>query len=75
MISFTDTELTNIYNEANGLDPKRHNSITSERIFAAMRAMDTIGRRMTVEQDIANLVAAGKCEVGGSLSKMLRKLG
>lgn len=34
----TDEELTAIYNEANGLDPKRHNPITTERIFAAMRA-------------------------------------
>ncbi len=31
-------ELTRIYNEANGLDPKQHNPITTERIFAAMRA-------------------------------------
>ena len=29
-------ELTAIYNEANGLDPKRFNPITTERIFAAM---------------------------------------
>ena len=34
----TNEELTAIYNEANGLDPKRHNPITTERIFAAMRA-------------------------------------
>ena len=34
----TDEELTEIYNAANGLDPKRHNPITTERIFAAMRA-------------------------------------
>ena len=34
----TNDELTAIYNEANGLDPKRHNPITTERIFAAMRA-------------------------------------
>ena len=34
----TDDELTDIYNKANGLDPKRHNPITTERIFAAMRA-------------------------------------
>lgn len=33
----TNEELTAIYNEANGLDPKRHNPITMERIFAAMR--------------------------------------
>lgn len=33
----TNEELTRIYNEANGLDPKRHNPITTERIFAAMR--------------------------------------
>lgn len=34
----TNEELTAIYNEANGLDPKRHNPITTERIFTAMRA-------------------------------------
>lgn len=33
----TNEELTAIYNEANGLDPKRHNPITTERIFTAMR--------------------------------------
>lgn len=35
--SFTNDDLTKIYNEANNLDPKRHNSITTERIFKAMR--------------------------------------
>lgn len=34
----SDEELTRIYNEANGLDQKRHNPITTERIFVAMRA-------------------------------------
>lgn len=34
----SNEKLTAIYNEANGLDPKRHNPITTERIFAAMRA-------------------------------------
>lgn len=34
----TNEELTAIYNEANGLDPRRHNPITTERIFTAMRA-------------------------------------
>ena len=33
-----DEELTRIYNAANGLDQKRHNPITTERIFTAMRA-------------------------------------
>ena len=33
----TNDELTAIYNEANGLDPKRYAPITTERIFAAMR--------------------------------------
>lgn len=40
---FTDAELTKIYNEANGLDPKRHNPITTERIFKAMRACLSMG--------------------------------
>lgn len=35
----TNKELTAIYNEANGLDPNRHNPITTERIFAAMRSV------------------------------------
>jgi len=34
----TNEQLTDLYNEANGLDPKEHNPITTERIFAAMRA-------------------------------------
>ena len=34
----TDEQLTAIYNKANSLDPKRHNPITTERIFVAMRA-------------------------------------
>lgn len=40
----TDEELTAIYNGANGLDPKRHNPITTERIFAAMRAAILVER-------------------------------
>lgn len=35
--AITDAELTTIYNEASGLDPNRHNPISTERIFAAMR--------------------------------------
>ena len=35
----TDAELTHIYNTANKLDPARHNPITTQRIFTAMRAM------------------------------------
>lgn len=34
---FTDADLTRIYYEANGLDPKKLYSITTERIFKAMR--------------------------------------
>lgn len=34
----TDEKLTELYNTANGLDPKRHNPITTERIFTAIRA-------------------------------------
>lgn len=70
-MNFTNEELTIIYNDANGLDPKRHNPITMERIFTAMRAMT----KNHVEQDIATLVANGKCEPNGSLATMLRKLG
>ena len=40
----SDDELTAIYNEANGLDSKRHNPITTDRIFAAMRATYAKGR-------------------------------
>jgi hypothetical protein len=36
-IGVTDKELTRIYNDANGLNPKHHNPITTERIFTAMR--------------------------------------
>lgn len=42
----TNEQLTAIYNEANGLDPKRHNPITTERIFAAMRAAMAIERKI-----------------------------
>ncbi len=35
----SNEELTAIYYEANNLDPKKHHPITTERIFAAMRAM------------------------------------
>ncbi len=38
----TDEDLTNIYNRANKLDPKRHNPITTERIFRAMRVMGQV---------------------------------
>lgn len=76
---FTNEELTKIYNEANGLDPKRHNSITTERIFTAMRAMETIGRKLIIERGIDNLVASGKsdpdCIPRDSVANMLRKLG
>jgi uncharacterized membrane-anchored protein len=34
----TNEKLTEIYNAAKGIDPKRHNPISTERIFAAMRA-------------------------------------
>lgn len=40
----TNEELTAIYNGANGLDPKRHNPITTERIFTAMRSAIAIER-------------------------------
>jgi len=39
----SDAELTEIYNKANGLDPKRHSPITTERIFNAMRACLKLG--------------------------------
>lgn len=45
----TNEELTTIYNEANGLDPKRHNPITTERIFAAMRAAMEVERKACIE--------------------------
>jgi hypothetical protein len=34
-----EQELTRIYYESNELDPARHHSITTERIFTAMRGM------------------------------------
>lgn len=39
---YTDEELTDIYNRANKLDPKRLNPITTERIFKAMRVMGRV---------------------------------
>lgn len=41
----TNEQLTAIYNEANRLDPKRHNPISTERIFAAMRAAIAVERK------------------------------
>ena len=38
-VTFADEELTVIYNESNGLDPKSFQPITTQRIFTAMRAM------------------------------------
>ena len=35
----TDEVLTRIYNEASGIDLKRHNPITTQRVFSAMRAI------------------------------------
>lgn len=59
----TNDELTAIYNEANGLDPKRHNPITTERIFAAMR-----------EAILAEREACAKvCEAVGTTAKMLNQ--
>jgi len=46
-VIYSDADLTKIYNEANGLDPKRHNPITTERIFKAMRECLNIGEAMT----------------------------
>lgn len=43
-VEITDAELTRIYNEANGIDPKRHTPITTERIFNAMRFCVALGR-------------------------------
>jgi hypothetical protein len=71
-MQFTNEELTKIYNDANGLDPKCHNPITTERIFTAMRAMS---RAHIIEESIATMVANGKCAPDGSIAKLLRKLG
>ena len=46
-------ELTEIYNKANKLDTTRHNPITTERIFTAMRGA------MDVERE----ACARECEV------------
>ena len=40
----TNEQLTELYNAANGLDPKRHNPITTERIFVAMRGAIAVER-------------------------------
>lgn len=50
----TNEELTAIYNDANGLDPKRHNPITTERIFSAMRAA-MAKQRMACADEIERL--------------------
>lgn len=46
----TSEELTAIYNEANGLDMKRHNPITTERIFTAMQAAMAVERQRCAKE-------------------------
>ena len=53
--SFTDAELTEMYNKANSLDPKRHNPITTERIFKAMRECLNIGAARAANIQIKGL--------------------
>ena len=60
----TDEELTEIYNKANGLDPKRHNPITTERIFAAMRDAMT-EERMKCWNEINVAIKAGPLQGNG----------
>jgi hypothetical protein len=54
----TNEELTAIYNEANGLDPKRHNPINTERIFAAMRGAMAVEREAYSRKMFFDLWAA-----------------
>lgn len=54
----TNEELTEIYNIANGLDNKRHNPITTERIFSAMRAA------MIIERESCIKACEGQADVG-----------
>jgi hypothetical protein len=46
----TPEQLTAIYNKANGLDPKRHNSVTTERIFRAMDSAYRAGQQLMRER-------------------------
>jgi len=75
MIDLTDEELTKIYYEANGLDPKRYYPITTERIFTAMRAVPAAYRQKVIEQSITTMVEIGKCAPDGDLANMLRRMG
>ena len=59
-VIYSDADLTKIYNEANGLDPKRHNPITTERIFKAMRECLNIGEAMTSNVKLWGSPASGR---------------
>lgn len=41
----TNEDLTKLYNDANGIPPGKAPPITTERIFAAMRAAVALGRQ------------------------------
>jgi hypothetical protein len=56
--AMTNDQLTALYEEANGLDPKRHNPITTERIFTAMRAALRAGRIMQRDKDLVRCASA-----------------
>lgn len=43
----TDLECFDLYNDANGLDPKAFNPITTQRIYAAIREAYLRGQRVT----------------------------
>jgi len=62
----TDKELTLIYNEASGLEPKRLNPITTQRVFAAMRAT-AAAEAETTQRILAAMRATAAAELEACL--------
>ena len=71
-MTFTDKQLTEIYKRANGIEEGKAPPISTQKIFTAMRAMVEESQKLRVEQSIATMVAAGKCEPDGDVAILLR---
>lgn len=76
-MNLTNEQLTVIYNEANGIGQGKSPPITTERIFAAMRATWQAaqaaavpeGWQLVPKEPTEDMCCAGESSVGGSNSK------
>ena len=48
----TDEELSKIYKDANGLNPKVNNDVTTKRVFTAMRKAYRLGQNSIADKFI-----------------------